>query len=167
MTTVNVGTRTHSVTFVTDNLLRCIKDIIVCSGLDPGKFWGNWDTYQRGIKTWLESEHLERVTLEVYHPLTDCLIGRWDFDIEYRWSSDDGAFWVDTDLIRYAIKKAGLLPSQAEYRLVTHTKTGRLDVTGWSPTTLRSTDGMVRQSLGSAVQHQGLGGTAAYWRKSA
>ncbi|HWV46397.1 MAG TPA: hypothetical protein VN039_10345, partial [Nitrospira sp.] len=61
----------------------------------------------------------------------------------------------------------GLPSSQAEYRLVTHSKTGRPDVTGWSPTTLRSTDGMVRQSLGSTVQHQGLGGNASYWRKSA
>lgn len=167
MTAVNVGTRTHSVTYVTDNILKSIKNIILLSGLDPGKFAGDWATYQRGIKTWLESEHLEKLTLEVYHPLTDALIGRWDFDIEYRWSSDDGTFWVDTDQIRSAIKKTGLLSSQAKYCLVAHNKTGRPDVTGWSPTTLRSTDGMVRQSLGTTVQHQGLGGSASYWRKSA
>ena len=46
------------------------------------------------------------------------------------------------------------------------TKPGRPDVDGWSRCTLRSTEGFVRHSLGSTIEHYGLGGTAAYWRKS-
>lgn len=167
MTTVNVCTRTHSITYVTDNILKSLKDIIRLSGMDPGKFAEDWDLYQRGIKTWLESEHLEQVILEVYHPVTNGLIIRWDIAIQYQWTSgDDGVFWTDTEQLRYAIQKAGVAPGHAAYRLVVTNKQGRQDVIGWSSTTLRSTDGMVRQSLGSTVQHHGLGGNTSYWRKT-
>jgi len=35
MTTVTVNTYTYSVTYVADNILKSIKDIIRLSGLDP------------------------------------------------------------------------------------------------------------------------------------
>ncbi|RUL77487.1 HORMA domain containing protein [Dyella choica] len=166
MTTVSVYSYTHSVTYVADNILKSLKDIVRLSGLDPGKFANDWDTYQRGIRTWLESEHLEQVTLEVYHPTTDALITRWDITINYQWTSGDGSFWTDTEQLRYAIQKAGVVPSQADYRLIVHNKSGKPAVDGWSSATFRATDGMVRQSLGGTVQHQGLSGSASYWRKA-
>jgi hypothetical protein len=98
-------------------------------------------------------------------PGTDALIGRWDVDIVYG-AAGDGSFWTDTDQIRYAIHKAGLWPSQAGYRIVVDTADGRPDVLGWSNTTFRSTAGFVRQSLGSTIEHNGLGANAAYWRKA-
>lgn len=166
MTTVSVYSYTHSVTYVADNILKSLKDIVRLSGLDPGKFANDWETYQRGIRTWLDSGHLEQVTLEVYHPTTDALITRWDITINYQWTSGDGSFWTDTEQLRYAIKKAGVVPSQADYRLIVRNKPGEPEVDGWSSTSFRSTDGMVRQSLGGTVQHQGLSGDASYWRKS-
>src|SRR5260370_28858592 len=102
----------------------------------------------RGIRTWLQTGHLETVELEIYDPNTDQLIFRWDIDITYGWTGGDGTFWTDTDQLRYAIKKAGLVPSQARYRLLVKTKPERPDVLGWSTVTARSTAGMVRQSLG-------------------
>lgn len=166
MTSVSAYSYSHSVTYVADNILKSFKDIIRLSGLDPAKFAGDWDVNQRGLRTWLESGHVESVMLEIYHPDTDALITRWDITIEYRWSSGDGSFWTDTVQLRYAILKAGVVPSKAKYRLVVHTKPNEPAVTGWSSTTLRSTDGLVRQSLGSTVEHQGLSGNAAYWRKT-
>ena len=166
MTTVSVYSYTHSITYVADNILKSLKEIIRLSGLDPGKFATDWDTYQQGIRTWLESRHLELVTLEIYHPVTDGLIKRWDITIQYELTSGDGSFWTDTEQLRYAIQKAGVAPSQANYRLVVHNKNGSSAVAGWASTTLRSTDGMVRQNLGSTVQHQGLGGSASYWRRA-
>ncbi|WP_279608727.1 hypothetical protein [Burkholderia contaminans] len=44
-------------------------------------------------------------------------------------------------------------------------KPGRPDVEGWSKGSYRSTDGMVKQSLGSTVEHSGLAGQAGYWRQ--
>lgn len=165
MTSVCAYSYTHSVTYVADNILKSLKDIIRLSGLDPAKFADDWEVNQRGIRSWLDSGHLELVTLEIYHPSTDALITRWDITVVYQWSSGNGSFWTDTEQLRYAILKAGVVPSQAKYRLIVQNKPGRPDVDGWSSASFRSTDGMVRQSLGATVQHQGLGANAAYWRK--
>jgi hypothetical protein len=164
MTSVAVYSYTHSVTYVADNILKSLKDIIRQSGLDPLKFVDSWETNMRAVKAWLASEDLQRVVLEIYHPKTDALLHRWDIDITYSWSGGDGAFWVDTDQIRYAMRKVGLAPNEAKYDLLLHTKPGRPDVVGWSRGSQRSTAGMVRHALGSTVEHSGLGGSTAYWR---
>ena len=51
-----------------------------------------------------------------------------------------------------------------DYRIVLITKRGRPDVEGWSAATLRSTDGFVRQSLGTTIDGNGLKSGTAYWR---
>lgn len=166
MSSVSVNTYTHSVTFVSDNILKSLKDIIALSGLDPTNFTAGWASYGLALQTWMQSQHLERVTLEVYNPKTDALVVRWDLELSYSWSAGDGTFYVDTEQLRYAIKKAGLATAEAKYDVIMHTKPGRPDVPGWGPGQLRATTGMVRQSLGSTVEHSGLGASAAYWRKA-
>ena len=165
MTSVAVYSYTHSVTYVADNILKSFKDIIRLSGLDPTQLVEDWTTNMLALKTWLASGHLTCVVLEVYNPKTDALVGRWDVDVVYG-AAGDGNFWTDTDQIRYHILKAGLWPSQARYRLILRTKDGRPDVVGWGSATLRSTAGFVRHSLGATMEHNGLGGSAAYWRKA-
>lgn len=164
-TTVFVNTYTHSVTYVTDKLLTSIKNIIRLSGLNPGKLTQDWGVLERGIKTWLDTEDLEEVHLEVFNPSNDKLVGRWDFEIFYGFSADGAAFWLDPDVISYHIKKQGLWPSSCDYRIVVTTKLGRPDVLGWSKTTLRSTKGFVKQSIGTAIDGGGLSTGAGYWRK--
>ncbi len=164
MTTVSVYSYTNSVTYVADNILKSLKDIIRLSGLSPAKLTGDWSVLLAGITTWIESKHLEFVTLEIYNPKTNTLITRWDITISYSWSSDAGNFWTDTEQLKYAIKKAGIDPSQADYRILVHNTANRPDVAGWSSTTFMSTDGMVKQSLGTTISHQGLGANASYWR---
>lgn len=165
MTSVAVYSYTHSVTYVANNILKSLKDIIRLSGLDPAKLVTGWESNMRALRTWLDSGHLQRVVLEIYDPKTDDLITRWDVDIVYCWSSGDGTFWTDTDQLKYHIRKAGVAPGEASYRLLMDNKLGRPDVEGWSPTNYRSTDGMVRQSLGATIEHSGLGASTAYWRK--
>lgn len=165
MSAVAVYSYTQSVTYVADNILKSLKDIIRLSGLDPSKLVGEWGVLLRGISKWIESRHLETVTLEIYDPGTDKLVTRWDISVAYAWSLDAGTFWTDTDQLRMAIKKAGLAPSQADYRVVVHNKDGRPDVDGWNKCSYRSTDGLVRQSLGTTVEHNGLGANTSYWRK--
>lgn len=164
MSTVATYSYTHSVTYVADNILKSLKDIIRLSGLDPTGFANDWASNLLAVRTWLDSGDLEQVTLEIYDPTTDRLITRWDIDIVYSWASGDGSFWTDTEQLRYAILKAGVLPNQARYKLMLRTKPGRPDVSGWSKGSYRSTDGMVKQSLGSTVEHSGLGAQAGYWR---
>ena len=55
MTSVAVNTYTHSVTYVADNILKSMKDIIRLSGLDPTNLIGEWETNMRALRTWLDS----------------------------------------------------------------------------------------------------------------
>lgn len=162
-TLVAVNTHVHSVTYVTDNILKCLKDVIRECGLSPSKLATQLEDLQRGIKRWIDSGHLEQVVLEVYYPDTSALITRWDFEIFYG-VVGNGNFYVDSDQIKWAIRKAGVWPSTADYTIIATTKSGRPDVSGWSTTTLRSTDGFVKQSIGTAVEGNGLSACASYWR---
>lgn len=164
MTAVKVNTYTHSVTYVADNILKSLKDIIRLSGLDPGPFAGDWELNRRGVGRWLETGHLEQVILEVFDPRSDALIVRWDIDVVYG-AAGDGAFWTDTEQLRYHIRKAGVAPADARYRLMTTLAAGAPDVVGWGGAYARSITGMSRQSLGSTIEHNGLGASTAYWRK--
>jgi hypothetical protein len=164
-TSVSVNTYTHSVTYVADNILKSLKDIIRLSGLDPEKFTDSWDLNHRGIKTWLDSKDLTKVMLEITDPKTGALILRWDIDVVYDWSSGDGTFYTDTEQLNYAIKKAGVVPAEARYSLWLRHKVGAPAVAGWDDGTMQSTNGFIQQSLGSTVQHSGLAANTSYWRK--
>lgn len=162
---VGVHTRAHTVTHVTNKLLYSLKEIIRESGLSPAKLTQQWGALERGISTWLRAEDLTRVILEVYDPRRPKeLVHRWDFDIDYN-TPGDGSMWVDTDEIKYNIKKAGLFPSQCTYRFVVTTKAGAADVEGWRGATPLSTEGFVRQNLGTSIDGSGIRAGAAYWRK--
>lgn len=164
MTVVAVNTYTYSVTYLADNILKSFKDIIRLSGLDPSRLVVDWEVNMRALKTWLGTQDLERVILEVFDPCTDALIVRWDIDIIYNWSGD-GSFWTDTEQLKYHIRKTGIAPADATYDILLKTKPGRPNVQGWGPGSYRATDGFVRHSVGSTIEHYGLGGSAAYWRK--
>lgn len=164
MTTVSAYSYTHSVTYVSENVLKSLKDIIRLSGMDPTKLTDEWESTHRAMRTWLNSEHLEKVVLEIYNPFTGALVLRWDIDIVYQWSSGDDTFYTDSEQLRYHIRKAGVAPEEARYDIVLKVKLGRPEVAGWGTGAFRVTDGMVRQSLGSTIEHSGLGASAAYWR---
>lgn len=165
-TAVAVRSYTHSVTYVAENILRSFKDIIRISGLDPGQLANDWEVLHGGIRTWIETGHLEKVVLEVFDPATDALVGRWDVRVVYEYTGGDGHFWTDTDAIRYAIKKAGTYPSLCRYAIKVTTKRGRPDVVGWTSTTFRSTAGFVEQVIGTTVEHSGLSGGLSYYRRA-
>jgi hypothetical protein len=165
-TSVAVYSYTHSVTYVADNILKSFKNIIWLSGLNPGKFAADWETNLRALKTWLDTGDLQKVVLEVFNPNTGALIIRWDIEVVYNWSSGDGSFWTDTEQLKYHIRKAGVAPADADYDILLHCKPGRPDVLGWGKGAYRSTDGFVKHSLGTTIEHSGLGGNAAYWRRA-
>jgi hypothetical protein len=164
-TFVVVNTYTHSAIYVSDKMLYLLKEIIRESGLSPEKLVSDWRTLQLGLSTWLNSGHLESVTLEVFDPGTDALVGRWDFEL-YCGTAGDGAMWVNTEDIKYHIRKAGYWPALCDYRIITSTKLGRPAVSGWSNTAFRSTEGFMRQSIGTTIDGNGyISAGAAYWRK--
>lgn len=164
-TYVVVNTYAYAVTYVTDKLLTSIKTIVRLSGLSPEKLTNQWAVLEGGVTAWLRSQDLQQLHLEVYDLTSNPLVGRWDFEIYYGFQGD-GGFWVDPDAIKYHILKQGLWPGNCQYRIVATTKPGRLDVAGWSSTTLRSTDGFVKQGIGTTISGSGLSTGTGYWRKA-
>lgn len=166
MSVVAVNTYTHSVTYVSDQLIRSLKLIITHSGLNPAKLVGDWATIDLGLRTWLGSQDLEKLVLEVFDPRTDMLVGRWDAEIDYTYGDGDGTMWIDADAIRYAINKAGVIPTTCDYRVLAETKAGRPDVAGWTPASYRSTSGFARHSVGTTIGTHAIGSDFGYWVKS-
>lgn len=164
-TLVTVNTYAHSVTYVTNKLLMSIQNVIRWSGLSPEKLVNDWIVLERGIKKWLETQDLTQLVLEVFNPTTNTLIGRWDLEVFYGYVGD-GSFWVDTDDIRYHIQKAGVWPTTCDYKVIATTRPYRPDVEGWSRTTFRSTEGFVKQSIGTTIDGSGLSVGTGYWRKA-
>ena len=148
-TAVTVQTYAHSVTYVTEKLLSSIKKIIVDIGLDPSKFASNWQTHELGIKSWLESKHLREAVLEITNS-TGSLVTRCDFTIDYRYGTGDGSMWVDTDAIKYSIAKLGVIASTCYYRMDCE---------------FLSTEGFIKQNLGTTIGTNSIGAQAGYWRK--
>jgi hypothetical protein len=163
-TVATAYTYAHTVTHVTTKMLLTLKEIIRQVGLDPSSFAEDWQTYELAISTWLNSRHLQKVILEVYDPSTSKLATAWEIEIVYV-SIGDGAMWVDTDAIRYAILKAGCVPSTCRYDIVVQTAAGRPDVPKWGSVRLRSRDGFRRYSLGATIGGDGLSAQAAYWSR--
>ena len=157
-----VDTNTHTVTYVTDKILLSVKEIILASGLDPRKMARSWVALESGVSVWLRSEHLQRITLEIFNPKTDDLVCRWDLEIIYSYGGD-GSLWADTDAIRYNIKKAGLIASTCDYSISVQNKAYAPKVDGWSTTTLRATTGLSRYSIGTSIGGNGLAAGISYW----
>jgi hypothetical protein len=155
---------THTVTYVTGKMLLLLKEIIRGIGLAPGKLTDEWRSLELAISTWLRSQHLEKLCLEIYNPCSDVLVSRWDLDVVYGYGSDN-TFWADTDSIRYTMQKSGLAPSTCRYCFLLYTKEGRPDVPGWGPGKARSTDGLCRYSIGATIGGNGIGTEVAYWKK--
>jgi len=163
-TAVGVYTNVHSYTYVTDKILTSIKNIVRMSGLDPAKMTSEWPTLEVGIRTWLSDGDLEEVHLEVFSRTTNKLVGRWDFEIFYG-RLGDGSFSQDPDAINYHIRSLGLNPANCDYRIVATTAAGRRSVAGWLGTSLRSTDGFVKQGIGTTIGAGSIATGTSYWRK--
>ena len=162
-TVVTAYARVHTINYLTDQILLSLKDIIVRSGLDPSKFTGDWSLYERGIKTWLTSGHLQKVTLEVYDSATSTLLRRWDISV-YQDSSGYTGLWADPEGIRYAILKLGKLPSQCGYDILIDNKPGRPDVDGWGKGNYRSTGTLKAFGVGTNISANGQGTRTQYWK---
>lgn len=157
-------TRAHSVTYVTGNMLRSMLRIILLSGLLPGNYLGQWGPLSEAVATWLKDGHLTGMVLEVCDPVGNRFVRRFDIKVRYDENNRDGTFWIDVDQLERAVRNAGVAPERATYRIVLMTLPGRRYVHGWSLTTLRSTAGMVCQSLGISIGGNGIDASTDYWR---
>lgn len=75
-------TYTHSVNYVTDQILRSFKDILRDIGLRPDYLVFDWEILEHGMRTWLETRHLQEIHLEILDPSSGELAFRWSFAID-------------------------------------------------------------------------------------
>ena len=98
--------RTHSIVFLSDNLRNTLREIIRENGLSPDKLMQDWETIERGIRTWLQSGHLNKVVVEFYRPAALVASARWEFPIGYSGSGVDDDMWLDKSYLRQLIAKS-------------------------------------------------------------
>jgi len=156
-------TFTHVTTYFADKMLMLVGNIIRDSGLSMGHFASSRSILEQGLKTWLQSGHLLKVTLEIFRPGTTTLIRRWDLD----WNKCDAAesgFWVDIADIKYHMAKAGVVPSNCGYKFIVHTRPGEPFVAGWSQTSYADTSGLKEFSLGTTISGGSYGSRTSYWK---
>jgi hypothetical protein len=155
----------HTYTHVATGMLRGLRQIIVAAGLSPSRLASDWTVLENGIGTWLNSHHLQRLTLEVWHPADpDGLIQRFDFTIDYGYySNGDGELWLDPKVVRQAIAKAGAMASNCDYTIKIRNADGAPPVLGFASCTYRSTNGMREYSVGTVVGGGSLGASLSYW----
>lgn len=159
-----IDTKAYSVSFLADKLMHSVKEIIRESGLDPTKLARQWTTLERGIGRWLTSQDLLKVSVEIYHPKKNRLVGRWDMDIIYAYDGD-GTLGCNLNPIRQLIEQEGTVPEQCDYRVLIVAKEGAEDVIGWDD--LDSCDaGEVRpKRLGHLLWAGDMAVDYSYWRK--
>jgi Bacterial HORMA domain 2 len=164
---VSVNTRTYTATYIATNVMRGFKRLVQGCGLDVGQL--HWPVVEGGLAQLLGGQWLNSAVLEVYDPTrTGALVGRFDFDINYSYSADsDGALWMDPDTVNAVIRKNGSYPSRCAYSILCSSKTGAPTPAGWVSTTFRSTDGMVRHSVGTAIGAGSVGAGLAYYKRVA
>ena len=134
---------THSITFMNDNLLNTLREVIREHGLSPDKLMNDRDTLARGITTWLRSGHLTDVVVEFYKPGGTTAEARWEFPVRYAGSGVDDDMWLDKNYLRQLIAKAKRPSADCSYRVILLTTRGRANVSGFSSCTLLSTGALV------------------------
>jgi len=156
--------RTHTSTFVADNMRNVLRDIIRDVGLSPTDLLDDWNIIGQGIRTWLQTSHLEEVVIEFYELGSNSASARWDFPINYDGSGVSDDMWVDKEHLRRTIAKATRPSSNCKYRVVLMTKPGRPDVPGFVSTTLRSTGKLESRSTGTMIATGDIMASMRYWR---
>ena len=159
-------TRTHTATFVADNMRNQLKRIIQAAGLSPQDLADSWDVLGDAVRTWLGSGHLKKVILEFFKPGSDKLEARWDFDIAYDGSGADDDMWVDREHLQRTIQKAGQPPAGCQYRVILRHDPGAAAVAGISSTSLRDTGGFVSRAAGTSIATSDIMAGLNYWRRT-
>jgi hypothetical protein len=156
------ATRTQVATHFADKMLLLLGNIIRDSGLDMADFTSRRAEIEKGIKSWIISGHLRKVTLEIFKPGTKSLIRRWDLD----WDKCDAAesgFWVDVADIRYHLKKNGVIAKDCLYGFLFDCKPGYRPLPGWTTGTYADTTGLKLRSLGTTITAGSYGSRTSYW----
>lgn len=156
--------RTHSIVFLSDNLRNTLREVIRENGLSPANLMQEWATIELGIKTWLESGHLNKVVVEFYKPGASIASARWDFPVSYTGSGVDDDMWLDKAYLRQLIAKAARPTTDCAYRILLCTDDGAPHVDGFVSCPFLSTGQLAARQSGTVIATGHLTAGATYWR---
>lgn len=157
-------TRTHTATFVSDNIRNVLRDIVRESGLDPANLMDDWQTLGEAARAWLESGHLNGVTIQFYLPDSSSAAAMWELPISYDGSGDDSDMWYSKEHLLRTIAKAAKPPSNAVYKVTFNVAPGAPHVDGMCDVELKSVNGLVSRSAGTSIATPDIMAGLKYWR---
>lgn len=153
-TSTTTYSRVQTINFLTNEIWNKLKVIVRECELDSASFCEDEKLFTTGFRAWLTSGHLKCVYIEIFDKATDKLIKRWDIVVTQD-SSGNTQLWADTEGIRYAIAKAGKLPSGCSFAIKIQNKAGRPDVDGFAKCSERSKAHLTQGSVGTTATANG------------
>jgi len=157
-------TQAHSIVFLSDNLRNTLREVIRENGISPDKLMQDWETIQQGIKTWLQSGHLNNIVVEFFRPGASASSARWEFPIGYAGSGVDDDMWLDKNYLRQLIGKSARPSTDCTYRIILCANTGRPYVEGFVDCSFLSTGNLAARQAGTVIATGHMTAAVTYWR---
>jgi Bacterial HORMA domain 2 len=155
---------THNIVFLSDNLRNTLREVIRENGISPGKLMDDWTTIERGIKTWLQSGHLNNIVVEFFKPGASVSSARWEFPIGYAGTGVHDDMWLDKNYLRQLIAKSARPSTDCTYRILLCTNAGRPYVEGFSDFPFLSTGILAARQAGTVIATGHMTAAVTYWR---
>ncbi|HEV2439791.1 MAG TPA: hypothetical protein VGX97_06995 [bacterium] len=156
--------QTHNIVFLSDNLRNTLREVIRENGLSPDKLMQDWETIERGVRTWLDSRHLTSILIEFFKSGATGAAARWEFPIGYTGSGVHDDMWLDKSYLRQLIAKSKRPTSDCIYRIVLSTSHGAPHVEGFSKCVLFSTGQLAARQAGTVIATGHMTASVTYWK---
>jgi len=160
----HVFNQAHSFVFLSDNMRNVLREVIRENGISPDKLWQDWSTIERGIRTWLDSGHLNKVSVEFFKYGSAEADARWDFPIRHTGSGVVDDMWLDKNYLRQIIAKSKRPSGDCTYRIILCTDDGAPEVSGFTNCSFLSTGQMAARQAGTVIATGHVTASATYWR---
>jgi len=160
----HVYNQTHSFVFLSDNMRNVLREVIRENGISPDKLMQDWSTIERGIRTWLDSGHLNNVVVEFFKYGSAAADARWDFPIRHTGSGVVDDMWLDKNYLRQVTAKSKRPSSDCTYRVLLCTDDGAPEVSGFTRCSFLSTGQMTARQAGTVIATGHVTASATYWR---
>ena len=162
---VQTYSRAHAIIFICDNIRTVLREVIRENGLSPEKLLvHDWDTIERGIRTWLWSGHLNKIVVEFFRPGASIATARWDIPIRYSGVGVDDDMWLDKAYLHQLIAKSARPTSDCTYRVLLCNDPGAPQVAGFSDCPLLSTGVLAARQAGTVIATGHMTAGVTYWR---
>ena len=156
--------RTDSIVFLSDNLRNTLREVIRENGLSPNKLMQDWETIERGIRTWLQTGHLNNIVIEFNKPGAWTASARWEFPIGSAGSGVDDDMWLDKAYLRQLIAKSAHPTNNCTYRILLCKDPGAPTVAGFTDCTFLSTGQLAARQAGTVIATGHMTAGPTYWR---